>query len=113
MFEMKVKCPECGRIWIVPQGTPDITCNCHTYCPDGSKPSDCNVSAVSFSGKYSWPSGLHVAADDDSDDVTQHNRYCSVHGRYFTANPVLIECDWARWYSKRAPKELRMSHGEY
>ena len=113
VFEMKVKCPRCGRIWIVPQGIPDITCNCHLYCEDGDKPSDCSISEVNFSGQLGVYKGLHTDADDNSDDIMHLTYYCSIHNKYSKKVPITIECDWDNWYSKRAPHDLRMSHGEY
>lgn len=110
---MKVECPRCGRIWNVPLGQPDIVCNCHLFCSQGSKPSDCSVTKRSFSGQLGWPTGLHVDASDESDDPLHITYYCSTHDEYIYKTPVLIECDWERWFSRRAPKKLRMSHGEY
>lgn len=113
MFEMKVECPECGRIWIVQQGTPDIVCNCHLYCKQGTKPSDCSVTPWKFTGQLGAFRGLHVGSDDDMDDVMHVTYYCSIHNEYYDKVPILIECDWERWRIRRAPKRLRMSHGEY
>jgi len=113
MFEMKVECPECGRVWTVKQGTPDITCNCHLYCKQGDKPADCSVAAWKFTGQLGWPTGLHVDHDDDRDDVMHVTYYCSTHEEYYDKVPITIPCDWEKWFSRRAPKELRMSHGEY
>lgn len=113
MFEMKVKCPRCGRIWIVQQGTPDIVCNCHLYCTQGDKPEDCNVSRVTTIGQLGWPAGVDTGKDDAEDDILNRTYYCSTHDEYYTKVPILIECDWQKWLSRRAPKKLRMSHGEY
>ena len=113
MFEMRVKCPRCGRIWTVPQGTPDIVCNCHLYCSQGDKPSDCNVTPVTSGVQLGWPTGLHVGEDDDRDDIMHVTYYCSVHKEYYDKVPITINCDWEKWYSRRAPKKLRVSHGEY
>jgi len=113
MFEMKVECPECGRILTAVQGTPDVECNCHLYCEDGDKPSDCSVTKVSFEGEFGWPEGLHVGADNNSDDVMHLTYYCSTHSKYSFKQKVVIPLDWDRWFSKRAPRKLRMSHGAY
>jgi len=112
-LQMKVKCPRCGRVWTVPQGTPDILCNCHLYCSQGTKPSDCNVTDAYWAGQLGYPTGLHVNAEDLGDDVMHRVRYCSTHDEYIYKTPVLIPCDWQKWFSRRAPKALRMSHGKY
>jgi len=102
-FEMKVECPRCHTVWTVPQGTPHITCNCHLYCEDGTKPSDCSMTPVNFTGQLGAHTGLHVNAPDNSDDVMHLTYYCSTHGKYSSKVPVDIECDWDRWFSRRAP----------
>lgn len=113
MFEMKVECPRCGRVWILQQGTPDIVCNCHLFCTQGNKPSDCSVTPYTSNLQYGWPAGLHIDAKDEGDDVAHITYYCSTHDEYYYKVPILIEANWERWFSRRAPKELRMSHGEY
>jgi len=113
MPTMKVVCPRCKRIWIAHEGEIEVDCNCHLYCTQGNKPSDCSVTTVSFSGQLGWPTGLHVNADDYSDDVLHILRYCSTHAEYLHKVPIAVECDWEKWHSRRAPKKLRMSHGKY
>jgi len=110
---MKVECPRCGRIINVPQGMPDVTCNCHLYCSQGSEPSDCSVTKQNFNGQLGWPTGLHTDSPDMSDDVMHITYYCATHDEYYYKQAVLIPCDWEDWFSRRAPKRLRMSHGEY
>ena len=110
---MKVECPRCGRIWTLRQGTPGVECTCHLFCEDGSEPSDCNMTPVSFTGEFKWPLGLHTDAPDNSDDIMHLTYYCSTHGKYSKKVPIFIEADWDRWFSRRAPKKLRMSHGQY
>ena len=112
-FRMKVECPRCGRIWTIEQGCPGIACVCHLYCSEGDKPSDCTVTKVSGAIKYGWPSGLHVDAEDEGDDLPNRVSYCSTHNKYIYKTPVYIEADWERWFGERAPKKLRMSHGNY
>lgn len=113
MSGAKVKCRRCGRIWIVPQGQPDVDCNCHLYCTQGTKPEDCSVTPVTSLGQLGWPAGLDTGKDDAEDDFWHRTYYCSTHDEYYTKVPISIDVDWSRWYGRRAPKELRMSHGEY
>jgi len=113
MFEMKVKCPRCGAIHTIRQGSPGVLCNCHLVCPYGDKPSDCNVTEVNFKGDLAWPTGLHVDAEQEGDDVMHITYYCSVHDVYYYKTPVWIEADWERWFSRRAPEWARMSHKKY
>lgn len=113
MFEMNVECPKCSKIWIVYPGTPDIVCTCHLYCSDGDQPSDCSLTTINYSGDLKWPVGLHTGDEDEGDDVMHRTYYCSTHNKYLYKQPVLIECDWDRWQSRRAPPYLRMSKGRY
>jgi len=113
MPTMKVVCPRCKRIWIAHDGDSEIDCNCHLYCSQGTKPSDCVTTPVSFSGQFGWPTGLHVNADDYSDDVLHLLRYCSTHSEYIKKVPITVPCDWTRDLNRRAPNKLRMSHGKY
>ena len=105
-LRIKVKCPKCGKIWEVSQGMPDIVCNCHLYCEDGEKPTDCSLVAQSFSGNLNLFTGLHFG-HSDSDDVLHRRYYCTTHGKYTYKQPVLIEVDAEAWFSKRAPKDMR------
>jgi len=113
MFEMRVECPRCGRIWTANQGEPEIDCNCHLFCSQGDEPSDCSVTKQSANVQFGWPAGMDTGADDDRDKVLDVTYYCSTHDEYYTKVPISIECDWEKWFSRRAPKRLRMSHGEY
>jgi len=110
---MKVECPRCHKIWGVPQGTPDITCNCHRYCQHGDKPSDCSMSAVSFSGDLGIYQGLHIDAADEGDDVMHLRYYCSVHKVYSMRVPITIDVDWQKWQFRRVPQKLRYSKHAY
>ena len=111
---MKVECPRCKKTWTVSQlGIDSVDCTCHLFCQDGTKPGDCSVTRVNFSGEVGWPKGLHNDSEDESDDIMNITYYCSTHDEYYYKTPILIECDWTRWFSKRAPKKLRMSQGNY
>lgn len=105
-LRIKVKCPKCGKIWSVPQGTLDIICDCHLYCEDGEKPTDCTLTAQTFSGNLNLFTGLHLG-HPDSDDLLHRRYYCSVHGKYSYKQPVLIEVDAEAWFRKRAPNGMR------
>ena len=108
MFEQIVECPRCKRTWTIQQGTPDITCNCHLYCSDGDKPSDCSTTLVTDNVQLGWPRGLHVDAENEGDDVMHRVRYCSTHSKYIYKTPVLIPANWDEWFSKRAPRKFRL-----
>ena len=114
---MRVKCPRCGKIWEAPQGTDAIDCNCHLFCEDGEKPSDCSVTKVNFRNQTTlqvgYPTGLHNAPADESDDPFHITYHCSTHDKYYYKVPIMIPCDWDRWFSHRAPKELRDSLAQY
>ncbi len=110
---MKVKCPECGTVYTVPQGTPDVACNCHLICPDGTIPRDCSMTEFNYSGSLGWPARINLNHENLSNDILHATFYCSTHDRYSHKVPIVIELDWVKWYSQRAPKNLRMSHGEY
>jgi hypothetical protein len=110
---MRVPCPRCGRIWNFHSGDAGVVCNCHLYCEDGTKPSDCTVTKVAFNGQLGWPQGLHVGSASSNEPVMDLTYYCSTHGKYTQKEPVWIEADWNKWLNARAPKRLRMSHGKY
>jgi len=97
-----------------------MLCDCHLYCDDGDKPSDCTIISIkdyavthTLPHEVGWPFGLHNDPDDESDDIMHVTGYCTIHDKYIYKNPILIPCDWDYWFSHRAPKELRDSHGEY
>jgi len=77
-------------------GDSDVECNCHTYCPLGTKPSDCNVSPVSGSFRYNWPKGVHGGASDESDNEHAVDSYCSVHNYRFSKPHVVVPVDWSK-----------------
>ena len=110
---MKLECPRCKAILHAPQGTQEVECNCHLFCPDGSKPSDCSVTTVSFTGQLGYPTGMHTATETEGNNTLAITYYCSTHNRYYYKTPIIIPLDWSRWFSRRAPKRLRQSHGEY
>jgi len=108
MFEQIVECPRCKRTWIIQQGTPDITCNCHKFCSQGTKPSDCSITPYTTNLQYAYPAGLHVDAQYEGDDVAHITGYCSTHKEYIYKTPVLIEANWDEWFSRRAPRKFRL-----
>jgi hypothetical protein len=112
MFEMKIECPQCSKIWTVPQGTSDALCNCHLYCEDGDKPSDCSLTPYEHTHTYLWPEGMHLNSDANDDDLRHATYYCATHEKYSYKVPFLIELDWEYWYSHRAPERLRLHRGE-
>jgi hypothetical protein len=117
---MKVECPQCHKIWILPQGTPDLECDCHLICEDGDKQSDCSPTggtAVTYpynwSGSYGFPEGLNAKHSDNADQRYRATGYCTTHDNYIYTQKIVIPLDWNQWYGRRAPTRLRMSHGEY
>ena len=112
-FSMRVECPRCKRVWVLPQGSPGQYCNCHLYCADGDKPGDCTLVNARYSGQLGWPVGLHSHSETGGDDVMHRVTYCTVHNKYNYKTAVWIEADWQKWFSRRAPSHLRMSKGNY
>jgi len=111
---MMLECPRCNRTLIAHNGEPDAECNCHLYCQDGEKPQDCSVTwPYEWSGSYKWPTGLEVGADDYSDHQHRAMGYCATHENYYYKDKVVIDLDWEQYFSRRAPKHLRMSLGQY
>jgi len=107
---MKVKCPRCGRILSVPEGTDSITCNCHEYCEDGDNPQDCTLVAH---GSGSLDPGIDTSPDDaKSNKPLRRVSYCTTHDKYVYKVPFLINCDWTGWFSKRQSSKFRWHKGE-
>lgn len=104
----KAVCPRCKKVWIVQQGESEVDCNCHLYCEEGSKPSDCTLSSVSLDHEVGWPYGVHVDGSTHNDDVMHIQNYCSTHSRYSYKVPITIPVDWTRWRGSRAHKRFRL-----
>lgn len=117
MIVMKVKCPRCRQVQTCFQGEPDTTCNCHLYCEDGSKPSDCTLvdhtaaSIDAWNGKYNWPQGMHLGRGKTQDNTQNRVYWCTTHGKFTDKLPVLIPCDWKTFMLSRAPRDLRFTKG--
>ena len=105
-MSLRVKCPRCGRMLTARRGDSVVECNCHTYCPLGSKPSDCTVSAVSGDFTYNWPKGVHFSRSDDYDNEHAVTHYCSVHDYYFSRAQVVVPVDWSK-LGERAGRQQR------
>jgi len=101
MFEGKVECPRCHGVWTLPQASPGIYCNCHLWCPKGSKPSDCNLTKQEYNGSVGWPVGMDLGQLDEGADVIHRTYYCSVHKLYSYKEPIWLEVDWEKWYQQR------------
>jgi len=95
-LQVIVRCPRCGKEWSVNQGEPEIDCNCHTYCEEGSKPSDCNLTPYTFNHEAGAPYGAHVGSITADDDPVHIQYYCSVHSRYGYKTAISIPVDWSR-----------------
>jgi hypothetical protein len=106
---------------------PDIDCDCHLYCSQGDKPSDCNVipaivqaenvMALSWgklgTGKlgnavtqYGYPYGMHGGDAEHEGDRQRHTYYCSTHDEYYDKVAILIDVDWSQ-KDKRASPDMR------
>jgi len=113
---MKVKCPRCGKIWTAHSGVDSINCNCHLYCEEGDKPSDCTLIAASaapydaWNGRYDWPHGMHLAGST-GDDVTSRLKWCTTHSKWVDKVPMLIPCDWQGWFTRKIPAEMKWHKG--
>jgi len=105
---MRVKCPRCNKIHEVPQGIDEVDCDCHLYCPDGDKPTDCTITKATLNTEVGWPVGLHNNPADEGEDVFHRTYYCSVHKKYYYKTPIIIPVDWSQ---KRLPKDLRWHLG--
>jgi hypothetical protein len=116
MPSMKVKCPRCGKTWLAHSGMDAVDCNCHEYCEEGEKPGDCTLVAASaapndaWNGTYNWPQGMHLSGAT-GEDVTSRLKWCTTHSKWVTKVPILIPCDWDRWFSRRAKREFRWHKG--
>ena len=98
-------------MWTARQTDDGVPCTCHLYCSEGSKPSDCTVTEVSYNGSYAWPVGVHGGRSDDYDNQTNVNYYCSVHNNYYIKAPVLIEIDWGKLSKRAKPSERYFGDG--
>ena len=103
-----VKCPVCGKEWNVPDDSVEQQCNCHLYCEDGDKPTDCAMTAVTFNQQVGWPVGMRPTEDSGCDNIMARTYYCSTHNKYSSKRPVLIEVELP---AGRAPKKYRMQEG--
>jgi len=103
---LRVKCPRCGRYLTARKGDTAVECNCHLYCPQGTKPSDCTLTAVSGDYRYNWPKGVHFGREDEYDNEHAVSSYCSVHDFYFSKAEVVVPVDWSK-VTKRAGKSER------
>lgn len=113
MRTQRVKCPRCSRVWVAYEGEAEMECNCTEYCEDGNKPSDCAITAVTFTGDLAWPLGMHAGNPSGrpplSDNPMLRRAYCSVHNKYIVTHPIVFPVEWTRFYSRRAPKRLRFN----
>ncbi len=105
-MSLRIKCPRCGKYLTARLGDSDVQCNCHLYCPEGNKPSDCSITQVSGNFRYNWPKGVHGGSNDESDNEHAITQYCSVHDYYFSKAEVVVSVDWSK-LGRRAGKRER------
>lgn len=92
---LRVTCKRCGRDWWAYTGQDEVQCNCHEYCIDGEKPSDCTlVDATSgsdpWTGQWGWPQGMHLSDNHNGADVKARIKYCTTHSNYVNKVPITI-----------------------
>lgn len=105
-MQLNVECPRCKRKWTAHEGEVEVDCNCHLYCPEGSKPSDCTVTQLNNTVQYAYPTGIHNKAQSDIlKDPTHQTYYCSTHNRYYFKVPITVPVDWSL---TRVPSRLRL-----
>jgi hypothetical protein len=108
------KCPRCGKIHDFHEGQEEADCDCHLYCSEGSKPSDCNVSTTNFPDNLSgtlnlkWPLGVHDNNPNEGQDVMHRVRYCSIHDKYIMKVPILVK----PMEGERYPRKYMWHRGE-
>lgn len=105
-----VTCPVCRKEWNVPKGANLMNCNCHLYCEDGDTPSDCTMTPVTFNRDIGWAVGQHGSKDSGCDNILERTYYCSVHGKYTSKRPVVMEVAVP---TGRVKPRYRMSEGNY
>ena len=110
-MSLRVKCPRCGRYLTAHLGESDVECNCHLYCSQGSKPSDCTVTEQAYSGSYNWPRGLHGGVSKAYDDETNRTYYCSVHSEYYSKPKFMTPVDWLKLDARAKSKERYFGDG--
>lgn len=115
MNVMRVTCPRCGKRLTCYEGESDTMCNCHLYCEDGTKPSDCTLvdhtaaPIDEWRGNMNWPQGMHLGRDKVTDNTQSRVKYCTVHEKFVDKVPFLVACDWSKWRAGRVAKKLRMT----
>ena len=107
MFESKVECLRCHKIWSLAQGVSEVECDCHLYCDEGSQPRDCSMTVQNYSGQVGWPVGLDQDGSQEGENVLRREYYCSIHEKYSSKKPLLLEVNLKQWFAKRAPMKFR------
>lgn len=82
----------------------EVECDCHLFCAEGSKPRDCSVVVVNWSGQLGWPAGAHQKQVEEGDDVRHRRRYCSTHSLYIYKTAVWMAVDTS-FYRRRLKKK--------
>ena len=112
---MKVKCPQCGRIWTAYDGDPDVICNCNQFCEEGNTPADCTLvdhtqaTVDAWKGNWNFPQGIHLGRSKADDNTQARVKWCTVHGHFVSKVPFLIPVEWKRYQHERLPKDLRFN----
>lgn len=105
----RVQCPRCKQIWDVPWGQDGVECNCHKWCSEGDKETDCSWQEYNYTGSLGWPHGAHTNRENEGDDLLHRVGYCSTHKKYTYKVPLFLEVNWKEWTRKgfRAKEKFR------
>jgi hypothetical protein len=107
MVDARLECPRCGKIHTITMPTQEVTCNCHLFCDKGTAPEDCNMQIYNYTGDLKHPVGLNDGNQDNLGNPLNKAMYCTVHKRYSTKAPVIIEIEWSQWLKqRRIPRKL-------
>jgi hypothetical protein len=104
--QVLVKCPQCDTVKQISALSGGWWCDCHLYCAEGSKPSDCSITSARWTGQLGWPAGAHQNAADEGDNLRRRTYYCSTHELYSYKLPQFIEVDMD-FFNHRLPKSMR------
>jgi hypothetical protein len=98
-------CPRCNRTLTVQHPAPEVQCICHLYCDMGSSPEDCCMQVYNYTGSLSYPVGMNNDSQEMLDgNPLKYAQYCTIHNRYSTKVPIIIEVDWKQWLNQKRLK---------
>ena len=98
----RIQCKRCGKWWTVQPSNPERVCDCHLYCSQGTKPTDCSVTVYNFTGEYAFPLGLEHGNASKREKRYNAYGYCSVHDEWTYKYPVIVEVP-EDYFERRLP----------